>query len=308
MLKAKTIVILLAAVTVVTASLVPLRPANAQVVVVVNGLPITELDIEQRSKLMASMERKPVPRQEVINALIDDRIKIAKAKFYGFEMPESDVDTAFENMAKRQGASVAQFGQVLDRAGISVSGFKSRLKAELTWQQLIRGKFSSSLQVGETDVALALRSRGEDTKDDVGFVYTLYPVMVIVPSGSSETVIDAKRREADNLRSRFVSCDEGLKLARAVRDVAVREPITRSSVGLVAAVAHVARQHGDRPLTTPDVTPQGLQMFALCDKKQSNTDSPAKKEMREQIFSKRFEAESKKYLEELRKQAMIEYK
>ena len=85
MLKAKTIVILLTAVTVVTASLVPLRPANAQVVVVVNGSPITELDIAQRSKLMASMERKPVPRQEVINALIDDRIKIAKAKFYGFD-------------------------------------------------------------------------------------------------------------------------------------------------------------------------------------------------------------------------------
>jgi peptidyl-prolyl cis-trans isomerase SurA len=308
MLKSKTIVILLAAATVVAASLMPLRPANAQVVVVVNGLPITELDIAQRSKLMASMERKPVPRQEVINALIDDRIKIAKAKFYGFEIPESDVDTAFENMAKRQGASVAQFGQVLDRAGISVSGFKSRLKAELTWQQLIRGKFSSSLQVGETDVALALRSRGEDTKDDVGFVYTLYPVMVIVPSGSSETVIDAKRREADNLRNRFASCDEGLKLARAVRDIAVREPITRSSADLSPQLRTLLGSMEIGRLTTPDVTPQGLQMFALCDKKQSNTDSPAKKEMRDQIFSKRFEAESKKYLEELRKQAMIEYK
>ena len=49
-------------------------------------------------------------------------------------------------------------------------------------------------------------------------------------------------------------------------------------------------------------------MFALCDKKESATDSPAKREVREQIFTKRFEAESKKYLEEIRKQAMIEYK
>ena len=30
--------------------------------------------------------------------------------------------------------------------------------------------------------------------------------------------------------------------------------------------------------------------------------------MRDEMFAKRFEAESKKYLEELRKQAMIEYK
>jgi peptidyl-prolyl cis-trans isomerase SurA len=308
MLKARMITILLAAVTLVAASLLLSQPASAQVVVVVNGLPITELDIAQRSKLMASMERKPVARQEVVNALIDDRLKISKAKFYGFEVTESEVDGAFENMAKRQGASVAQFSQVLDRAGITVSGFKSRLKAELTWQQLIRGKFSSSLQVGETDVALALRSRGDDAKDDVGFVYTLYPVMVIVPSGSSESFVEAKRREADNLRSRFVSCDEGLKLARAVRDVAVREPITRSSADLTPQLRTLLGGLEIGRLTTPDVTPQGLQMFALCEKKQSNTDSPVKKETRDQIFSKRFETESKKYLEELRKQAMIEYK
>jgi peptidyl-prolyl cis-trans isomerase SurA len=308
MLKARTIAILLAAVTLVAASLALSRPASAQVVVVVNGLPITELDIAHRSKLMASMERKPVPRPEVINALIDDRLKISKAKFYGFEVSESEVDTAFENMAKRQGASVAQFGQVLDRAGITVGGFKSRLKAELTWQQLIRGKFSSSLQVGETDVALALRSRGDDAKDDVGFVYTLYPVMVIVPSGSSESFVEAKRREAENLRARFLACDEGLKLARAVRDVAVREPITRSSADLTPQLRTLLGSLEIGRLTTPDVTPQGLQMFALCEKKQSNTDSPVKKETRDQIFSKRFEAESKKYLEELRKQAMIEYK
>jgi peptidyl-prolyl cis-trans isomerase SurA len=61
-------------------------------------------------------------------------------------------------------------------------------------------------------------------------------------------------------------------------------------------------------LTTPDATPQGLQMFALCEKKISNADSPAKREAREQIFTKRFEAESRRFLDEARKQAMIEYK
>ena len=49
-------------------------------------------------------------------------------------------------------------------------------------------------------------------------------------------------------------------------------------------------------------------MFALCDKKETKTDSPIKRELRDQIYSKRFEAESKRYLEEIRKSAMIEYK
>ena len=61
-------------------------------------------------------------------------------------------------------------------------------------------------------------------------------------------------------------------------------------------------------LTAPDVTGQGLQMFALCDKKESKTDSPLKRETRQQLFAKRYDAEAKRYLDEIRKQAMIEYK
>jgi len=49
-------------------------------------------------------------------------------------------------------------------------------------------------------------------------------------------------------------------------------------------------------------------MFAVCGKKESTTESPLKREVREKLFVKRFETESKKYLEELRKSAMIEYK
>jgi len=74
--------------------------AFAQVVVVANGSPITAYDIEQRTKLMATSTHKAPARQDVIQELIDDRIKIAKAKSYGFEVPDSEVDEAFGNMAK----------------------------------------------------------------------------------------------------------------------------------------------------------------------------------------------------------------
>jgi peptidyl-prolyl cis-trans isomerase SurA len=46
----------------------------------------------------------------------------------------------------------------------------------------------------------------------------------------------------------------------------------------------------------------------LCNKKESKTDSPLKTQVRQELFAKRFEAESKKFLDEIRKQAMIEYK
>ena len=281
--------------------------ARAQVVVVANGSPITAYDIEQRTKLIQSSTHKKPTRQEVIQDLIDDRLKIAKAKSYGLEVSDEEVNKAFANLATRQHISVQQFIAFLARAGIAPETIKSRMRAELTWNQLVRGKFQASLQVGESDVVKALGGPSAETAA-VGYIYTLYPVMVVVPSGSSAAVIAAKKREAENLRARFTNCKQGLDFARALRDVAVREPIARSSADLAPQLRELLDKMEVGRLTTPDMTAQGLQMFAVCDKKQTKTDSPAEREARNKIFAHRFLQESKKYLEEIRKSAMIEYK
>jgi peptidyl-prolyl cis-trans isomerase SurA len=280
---------------------------TAQVVVIANGSPITEYDIQQRTKLETSSQKSP-SRQQVINDLIDDRLKITKAKVYGLEVGDAEVDSAFENMATRQHITVAQFAQVLERAGISPNTVKARIRAELTWQQLIRGKFGSALQVGDSDIANALKGKNENDAPAVGYIYTLYPITVVVPRGANEAAVSAKRGIAENLRSRFVSCNEGLALARAIRDVAVREPITRSSADFSAQLRELLGNIEVGHLTPPEVTAQGLQMFAVCNKKETTSESPLRRETREQIFTKRFESESKRFLDEIRKSAMIEYK
>jgi len=282
--------------------------AFAQVVVIANGSPITAYDIEQRTKLITTSTHKAPTRQEVIQELIDDRIKITKAKSYGFEVPDAEVDQAFANMAKNQQLSPQQFTQVIERAGISPTTIKARVRAELTWSQLVRGRYSASLEIGEAEVTKALSERNDSQGNVAGYIYTLYPVMILVPSGSSAAVMEAKRREAENLRGRFVSCNEGLAFSRALRDVAVREPISRSSADLTPQLREVLGSIQVGHLTTPEPTAQGLQMFALCDKKESKTDSPLKREVRQELYSKRFEIESKRFLDEIRKSAMIEYK
>jgi len=291
----------LVAVTVISA------PARAQVVVVANGSPITELDIKQRERLIATSTHKRVTRKEVIQELIDDRLKIAKAKTYGLVVDDKQVDQAFASMAQRQGVSTQQFEQFLNRAGVSSYAVKQRIRAELTWNQMVRGKFAPSLNVTDADIERALRARNEGSTEQ-GEVYTLYPVIVVVPSGSSQAVVAQKRREAEDLRSRFASCAQGLPLARAIRDVAVREPITRSSAVLPKPLRELLDKMPLGHLTTPDVTAQGLQMFALCDKKQTALDSPLKAKLRDEIFRKRYEAISRSFLEDLRRAAWIEYK
>jgi peptidyl-prolyl cis-trans isomerase SurA len=296
----------LACAAVVAALAVP-TTARAQVVVVANGSPITELDIKQRTRLLATSTRKQTTRKEVIQELIDDRLKIAKAKSYGLVVSDQQVDQAFANMAQRQGVNTERFEEFLNRSGVTPYAVKQRIRAELTWGQMIRGKFAASLKVTDADVERALRARNEGSTE-IGYVYTLYPVTVVVPSGSSQAVMAQKRREADDLRSRFTSCAQGLPLARAIRDVAVREPITRSSADLAKPLRDMLDKIPLGHLTTPDVTTQGLQMFALCEKKQTTQDSPLKAKLRKDLFDKRYEAVSRSFLEELRRSAWIQYK
>src|SRR5262249_32723216 len=98
----------LAALVVVLTLVVP-GVAFAQVVVIANGLPITEYDIQQRTKLVFSSTHKQPTRQEVINELIDDRLKISRAKYYGFEIGNDEVESAFNGMATRQHITPQQF-------------------------------------------------------------------------------------------------------------------------------------------------------------------------------------------------------
>ena len=210
-------------------------------------------------------------------------------------------------MAGRQHLTPQQFSQVLERSGILPQTVKARIRAQITWNQLIRGKFGSTLQVSDADVTKAMME-SKETDTGVGYIYTLYPIVILAPRGSPEALLRAKLQEAETLRTRFASCSEGLTMARGMRDVAVREPVTRSSADLPEQFRQLLGGMELGHLTQPEPTDQGLQMFALCSKKQNNSDTPAKRQAREQIFNQRFEVESKKYLDEIRKQAMIEYR
>jgi peptidyl-prolyl cis-trans isomerase SurA len=286
--------------------LASLAPAQAQVVVFVNGEPITALDIAQRSKLIQMSTQKTPARQTVIDELINERIKIREGKRYSIDPTKAEVDRAFETMAKRMGASEDKLEQILASAGSSAQTLKTRIKADLVWSQLVRGKFQSSLQVQEKDILAAAPDTDANAK---GVEYTLRPVLVVVPRGSGEGVSDSKRREAEGLRARFQNCEQGIPFARQLRDVAVREQIVRSSADLTPQLRKVLDDMEVGRLTAPEVTANGIEMFALCARKSTNSDdTPGMREAKNKIFAERFDAKAKKFLADIRKTSMIEYK
>jgi peptidyl-prolyl cis-trans isomerase SurA len=286
-------------------------PPNAcaqQVVAFVNGQPITTLDIEHRAKFLQMSSKKVPPRKEVLDSLIDEILEIAEAKRYGLDVPDAQVDESYNTVATRMGIDAQKLTQLLTAGGASDDTLKRRLRAQIAWTNLVRGRYKASLEIRDKDVEAQLQLHKTEDKIETGYEYIMRPVVFIVPRGSPDAAYEARKRDAEALRSRFATCNEGITFARALPDVAVRDQVSKYSADLAQQLRQILDGTAIGHLTPPEQTAEGVQMFAVCAKKETKSETPEMKEIRDQMFQQKFGAQAKRYLDTLRRQAMIEYK
>jgi peptidyl-prolyl cis-trans isomerase SurA len=279
-----------------------------QVVVFVNGQPITNLDIEHRARFLQMSSKKVPSRKEVLDSIIDEILEITEAKRYGLDVPDSQVEESYNTVATRMGMDAAKLTQILVAGGASDDTLKRRLRAQVAWTNLVRGRFKASLEIRDKDVEAQLQLHKTDDKNEAGYEYIMRPVVLIVPRGSPDAAYEARKREAEALRSRFANCSDGVTFARALPDVAVRDQVSKYSADLALQLRQILEGTAIGHLTPPEQTAEGIQMFAVCAKKETKSDTPEMKEIRDQMFQQKFGAQAKRYLDTLRRQAMIEYK
>jgi peptidyl-prolyl cis-trans isomerase SurA len=284
-------------------------PSHAQnIVLMVNGEPITDFDIEQRSKLDVLTTQKQSSRQEVINELIDDKIKVKEGKKYGVDPGISDIDQSYAGMAARMRLSSDQLTKTLEAKGVRPETLKNRMRAEMVWTSLVRGRYKERLQVGERDVAAAVQAQTGEKLQIEGFEYKMQPIVLVVPRGSPQASIEQRQKEAETYRSRVTSCDEANSLFRSTPNAAIRDSVTKTTADLPEALRKVLDDTPVGHLTPPEVTKQGIEMVVLCGRKPTMIDTPKKREIREKMYAEKYEKTSNSYLQEIRKAAMIEYR
>jgi peptidyl-prolyl cis-trans isomerase SurA len=286
-----------------------MSPAWAQqVVVVVNGDPITSMDVANRSKLVQLTTHKVPTRQEVVDELIDEKLKVFFAKRYRLEITDAEVDSSYAEMARRMRQNADGLSKILSGQGIDPYTLKDRLRSDLAWQQIVRGKYQASFQVSEKEVATALEARKKDEKAASGYEYTLRPILFVVTRGGGDGAVEARKRDAEALKARFENCDTGIPFARGLRDTIVRPAVSKSSGDLAPALREILDKTPVGRLTDPEVTAQGVEIFALCEKKEASLDDTNKKQIQTEKFTQLFQKHSAALLKQLRSSAMIEYK
>jgi peptidyl-prolyl cis-trans isomerase SurA len=287
----------------------PTAPAagGGQVVALVNGDPITALDVVHRERLSELMTHKPQSRPDALEELINEKIKLQQTANLKIDVTDAQVDKVIGGMAQRMSRKTADFTAALEQAGINIPRFKARLRAELGWRQVLEQRVPGVFQVRDADLVAILMAHGEAAQTKAT-QYSLQQIVLVVPRNSPEPVRTGRMKEAENLRTRFSSCEQDMQLVRDIREVVVKDPIVRLSTDLGVQYKQLLDKTPDGKMTPPEVIATGIEVVAVCSRKEVVADVSSRREFKEELLSKRLAEQEKVLLDYFRKQSIIEYR
>ena len=278
-------------------------PARAQVAAIVNGDPITALDITERQKLHRG-SGKNVSRKEVLEELIEYKLKLQIAQRANISPTDAEVNRAFASMAQRSGRTIAQFEQALAQGGIDVGRLKTRVKSDLAWQQYIQAN-AGNIIVRDADLVAAMNARGQNLQLK-SVQYTMQQVIFVVRRNAPDSVRQARLKEAESLRSRISSCQQVSGISREYREVVVKPPIRRLSSDLAPALQKLLESLPDGRMAPPEVTANGIEVVAICDRREVPADISSNRELRNELLGQRLQAYEKRLLDKMRQTSIIQ--
>lgn len=280
---------------------------NIFVKILVNDRPITNFDINARAKLLRlSRVSKAQAQKKAAEELINEELQLAEAQRLRITVNESEVEKAFAAIAQRTKMKPAQFERALRSVGVNPKTLKHRLRASLAWRQVVIRRFRATIRIQEQDVVAAMLKKNETASDKkIINEYTLQQVIFVYPKNAKTSTKEQRRREAEALRSRFTSCKNSIEIAQKLRDVAIKNLGRKASNELPPALKQSLEETPTGKLTRPRMTEQGIEMLAVCDKKQIQSIAGKRTEVENELRGEEAELLARRYIRDLRSAAII---
>jgi peptidyl-prolyl cis-trans isomerase SurA len=277
-------------------------PAFAQEIVAsINGDPITNIDIDERMKMLRVL-RKPATRDAAIESLFTDRLEIDEAAKFGVDPKDSDISQQIVKVAQDMKLAPEALVETLQHAGVTPDHFKAYFRAGLAFNVLVQA-LNKGVEASEEQVRAELAKQGG--KAASGIAYTVRQIIFAVPHSATVAALTERAREAEQLRARFTDCDSGLPLARAMNDVTVRDPLIKTAVEIGESLRQLLDKTPVGHLTALQRSSEGLEMIAVCAKGTAKDDSAARAAISQKILAAHVAADGERRLKELRARAVI---
>lgn len=282
---------------------------SRSIVVLVNDEPITEFDVQQRLRFTEVTQRKQATaedRKKVIEDLIAERVQLQESKKSGVVVADADIDTVLDNMAKGNKMSRDQLFQALAQLGVRDRTLRDRVRSSIAWRDTAQKKFRLEVNIGNSEVDRAMTGQeAEGTKKEE---VQIRRIRLDIDDRKDTKSVISRLSEAEKLRQRINSCGEVEGAVGAMNKASVRA-IEKRMVDQVPQPTRaflLAAQPGQ--ITPPSISGSAIELYALCERKTIVSDEEQRQEIRRKLMVEEFGRMSKRYLDDARSAAYVEYR
>ncbi len=122
----------------------------------VNNQAITEYELSQRMGFLKLLGFSGDLRGEAMTGLIDDRLRMSKAKSMGLSLTNEEVMAGMEEFAARGSLDTQGFLQAIGERGIAPETFRDFVSAGLIWRSVIGARYGDSVVISDAAIDRAL--------------------------------------------------------------------------------------------------------------------------------------------------------
>lgn len=286
--------------------------AQSKVSILVNDEPITSYEIAARGKMLTLFTRGKQGAKDATDQLIEERLMLQEAKRRSMQMGEAEIDEEVAKRAKGSNLSADQFQQAMRSAGVDPKTFRAFLSANMSWSRIVRARFQATEKVSDQDVTAAVAKRKPST-DAVGAPvtiseYMLQPILFIVPAGAAAGTEGRMQKEAVAFRGAYQGCDQAVQQAAGKPGVLVKPTVRRDELSLPKPIRDELAALAVGGIGSPQKVDTGIQLLAICSKQAISGASSVSEAVRTELTSERGNLLARRYLRDLRADAVIEYK
>ena len=145
------------------------------VIVSIDNSIITELDVNKEINFLKFINNDQatnnleILKKEIINALIDRKIKDIETTFYKIDIPEKEIENSLFNYLERIKITNENLNSFYIKNEIEKDYLKNSIKIDLKWSKLIRQMYEGRLNVNLTEVNRQLEQEQKSIDDNEKF-------------------------------------------------------------------------------------------------------------------------------------------
>ena len=142
------------------------------VIVSIDNSIITELDINKEIKFLKFINKDQAAnnpellKKEIINSLIDRKIKDIETNFFKIEVSEKEIEINLYNYLERIKINNEILNSFYNQNQIEKDYLKNIIKIDMKWSKLVRQLYESRLNVNLTEVNKELEKEQNNSVDD----------------------------------------------------------------------------------------------------------------------------------------------